>query len=395
MLNSDPAAVRPLSISPGVPDAAQLKEFINAVYAMGAADIKFASGDWVWADINRCWTRVSDRRLQPQEVERILTIVNDQSALGLISSGCPVDARVDLYRSADATNEFRLNATGSMVAGSRDGIAITLRSIPQNIPSLAQLGIEQEIVDNLFPRYGLILVIGTTGSGKSTLLAAANRERLVNRRHDPVTIGTYEDPIEYSLAGLAEGSMPEPVQMAIGPGRHLQHFADIGRNAMRRRFDVIVAGEIRDLESAKAAGELARTGHAVLATLHTDAPGEAIDRLIKLHPHAAQEGEAFALLGQLRLVVAQKLARTTDGGKIAFRSWIVFDRALRKQLEQTPIANWPSAIGEVIKSRGADFEQAAAVALAAGRITLETFRDVSGMTAAEAAEFLSHRGGGL
>jgi len=131
-----------------------------------------------------------------------------------------------------------------------DGLTITLRAIPSEIPSLSRLGIEQEIVDNFFPRYGLILVVGTTGSGKSTLLASALRHRLVERRHDPVAIGTYEDPIEYGLRGLAQGTMPEPTQVAIGTGRHIKEWDRVGPNAMRRRLDVIWLGEIRDIESA-------------------------------------------------------------------------------------------------------------------------------------------------
>jgi len=174
-------------------------------------------------------------------------------------------------------------------------------------------------VDNFFPRYGLILVVGTTGSGKSTLLASALRHRLVNRRHDPVAIGTYEDPIEYGLKGLAQGHMPEPTQVAIGTGRHIKEWERVGPNAMRRRLDVIWLGEIRDIESARTGLELARTGHAVLSTLHVDTPAEAFDRLIKFFPKETQESEAFAILSQIRMIVAQKLARTTDGGKMAFR----------------------------------------------------------------------------
>jgi defect-in-organelle-trafficking protein DotB len=280
-----------------------------------------------------------------------------------------------------------------MVAGARDGMSVTLRAIPREIPSLKRLGIEKEICDNFFPRYGLILVVGTTGSGKSTLLAASLRERLVERRHDPVAIGTYEDPIEYGLSGLAQGSMPEPTQMAVGQGRHVKTFSMVGPNAMRRRFDVIVAGEIRDLDSARAGSELARTGHSVLATLHVDTPAEAFDRLIKFYPTEQQEGEAFALLSQLRMIVAQKLARTTDGGKMAFRSWIVVDRVLKGELACTPLSAWSRCVAAAVKARGADFESSAYEAFSLGRISPEAFREVSGMTVQEAIDFVRERGG--
>jgi defect in organelle trafficking protein DotB len=184
MLEAVVGEIPRFALTPGF-NASEFRLFVNQVYNLGASDLKFQSNDFVWADINRVWQPVTNRRLESQEIDRAATILTDQSALGLIGSGTPVDARVELANTADDLNEFRLNATGCMVNGAREGCSITLRAIPKEIPSLSRLGIEQEIIDNLFPRYGLILVVGTTGSGKSTLLASALRHRLVERRHDP------------------------------------------------------------------------------------------------------------------------------------------------------------------------------------------------------------------
>ena len=392
MLDAVIGEVPKFDLTPGIPDR-EFKQFINKVYLLGASDIKLQSNDYVWADINRVWRPVSDRRLESQEVDRAITLLNDQSALGLIGSGQPVDARVDMALNAEDINEFRLNVTGCMVNGSREGASITLRAIPKVIPTLEALGIEKEIVDNLFPRYGLILVVGTTGSGKSTTQAAANAHRLRFRRHDPVAILTYEDPIEYSLAGLAGGHMPEPCQMGVGQGQHLQNFDLIGPNAMRRRGDVIVMGEIRDLNSAKAGSEMSRTGHAVQATMHVDTPGEAFDRLIKFYPPEQQYGEAFALLSQLRMVVAQKLARRKDGGKIAFRSWVVIDKALRAHLGSAQPDQWSRMVSSYVSAKGHDFETSAYRALCAGQITGEVFREVAGLTPEEATTYVTESGG--
>lgn len=392
MLEASTSVIEPLDLEPGLLPA-EFKKFINNIYLMGASDIKFQSNDYVWADINRRWTRVSKRRLEAQEVDRAITILNDQSSLGILSSGKAIDVRVDLSLNAEEINEFRLNATACTVAGIRDGASITMRAIPKAIPSLEVLGIEQEIVDNLFPRYGLILVVGTTGSGKSTLQASANRHRLVNRRHDPVAILTFEDPIEYSLSGYAQGSMPEPCQSSIGAGQHLKEFAMAGPNAMRRRGDVIVLGEIRDVESARTAGEMTRTGHAVQATMHVDTPGECFDRLIKFYPAEQQSSEAFAILGQLRMVIAQKLARTVQGGKIAFRSWIVIDRALRAELVAVAPDQWSRFVTARVVANGNSFESSAYRALSAGLITGEVFCEVAGLTKSEALAYVTERGG--
>ncbi len=391
MLDAHIGQVEPLPLSLGLPQE-EFKQFIATIYALGASDIKIQSNDFVWADINRRWQPVSKRRLEPHEVQRALAMLTDQSALGLVNGGEPVDDRVDLTLDAHTVREFRLNATGSMVAGVRDGITITLRAIPSEIPSLERLGIESEIVENFFPRYGLILVVGTTGSGKSTLLAASLRHRLVHRRHDPVAIGTFEDPIEYGLKGLAQGAMPEPTQVAIGPGRHIREWERVGPNAMRRRLDVIWMGEIRDIESARTGLELARTGHAVMSTLHVDTPAEAFDRLIKFFPKEVQESEAYALLSQLRMIVAQKLTRTIDGGKMAFRSWIVLDRATKEELLRHDFTRWSTVVRDIVHARGADFESAAFEAWRAGRINGESFREVAGLTPAEARAYVQERG---
>lgn len=393
MLDAAIGVAPKFDLRPGIPDKAELRAFINKIYEIGASDIRLQSRDFVWADVNRTWQPVSNRRLESAEIEKVLAMLSDQSSLGLTGSGQAVDVRVDMPMSADESNEFRMNATACMVAAVREGMSVTLRAIAKDIPTLERLGIEQEIVSELFPRYGLILVVGTTGSGKSTLLAASLRHRLEKRRHDPVSILTYEDPIEYSLAGLAQGYMPEPSQVGVGTGRHLTSFDQVGPNAMRRRGDVLVMGEIRDLASAKTGSELARTGHAVMATMHVDTPGQAIDRLIKFYPQEMQEGEAYGLLDQLRMVIAQKLARTKTGGKIAFRSWCVLNRTLKLELMTQPISKWSRAIALSIAQREHDFENQSLRALMEGVISGETFREVAGFTQDEAIEFVKLKGG--
>ena len=392
MLEAPIGKVDQFDLTPGFL-APEFRDFIRKVYNLGASDIKIQSNDYVWADVNRFWWPVTKRRMQPGEVDSALTILTDQSSMGLVNAGEAVDSRVDLALTSDDVHEFRLNATGCMVNGTREGCSITLRAIPKVIPSLQDLGIEAEIVENLFPRYGLILIVGTTGSGKSTTLAATLKHRLQERTHDPVAILTYEAPIEYSLAGLAAGKMPEPSQVSIGAGQHLKSFEMAPPNAMRRRGDVIVMGEIRNVDSAKAGAELGRTGHVVMATLHVDTPGQCIDRMIKFFPDDQQQGEAFALLDQLRLVIAQKLARRKDGGKIAFRSWVVVNRELKRTLAKTPVSDWSFAVSDYISKRGTDFETTAYEALKAGQITGEIFREVAGFTTAEAREYVSTRGG--
>jgi defect-in-organelle-trafficking protein DotB len=115
--------------------------------------------------------------------------------------------------------------------------------------------------------------------------------------------------------------------------------------------------------------------------------------LIKFFPKDMQESEAYAILSQIRMIVAQKLARTIDGGKIAFRSWIVLDRETKQRLSKEDYSRWSEIVREIVKARGNDFDSAAYDAFARKVISAETFREISGMTPAEAREYVAQRGG--
>ena len=182
------------------------------------ADITIQSGDFIWARHNRTYMQVSDRQLQDSEVSAIIYWLYGATGEAELLAGNALDFRAVASVSRDVSKNFRANAVRARVGDVDGGIQITLRTIPEHPPTLTQLGIEADIVNNMFPRYGLVLVVGTTGSGKSTLLAAGNRHRLEERRHDPVKIITFEDPIEYTYSGLAGGHMPEPAQTGCDLG---------------------------------------------------------------------------------------------------------------------------------------------------------------------------------
>lgn len=350
------------------------------------ADVTVQSGDFIWARHNRTYMQVSDRQLQDSEVSSIIYWLYGATGEAELLAGNALDFRAVASVSRDNSKNFRANAVRARVGDVDGGIQLTLRTIPEHPPTLKQLGIEPGIVDNMFPRYGLVLVVGTTGSGKSTLLAAGNRHRLEERRHDPVKIITFEDPIEYTYSGLAEGYMPEPAQTELGQGRHLADFTRAGPNAMRRASDVIVMGEMRDAASVDAGFEMAMTGHATYSTLHVDTPAEAIDRIISFYPFEAQASAANKMLSVLRLIVAQKLARSTAGKTIAFRSWFVVDRAVRQKLSEIPFHSWANAIRQMCAEQGTGFDVQVKAAYSQGLITLEVAREIAGITSQEALE---------
>ncbi|HUP25370.1 MAG TPA: type IV pilus twitching motility protein PilT [Thermoanaerobaculia bacterium] len=188
------------------------------------------------------------------------------------------------------------------------GVASALRVIPQQIPSLDDLGLPDSVHKLAFLTKGLVLVTGPTGSGKSTTLAAILD--LVNRsRSDHIL--TIEDPIEFvhpSKKCLVN-------QREVGV--HTESFKRALRAALREDPDVVLVGEMRDLETVAIALETAETGHLVLGTLHTSTAPSTIERLVDQFPGDRQGQVRLMLADSLRAVIAQTLLKRIGGGRVA------------------------------------------------------------------------------
>jgi defect in organelle trafficking protein DotB len=371
-------------------DSATFDNMLAWAVTAGASDLKIQSGDHICAHIQGRWSPITKRRLENAEVEFILNAKYGSTAVSRLDQGESLDFRLSAVKTLDNVLGFRANATRSRIGPMARGVSITARVIPGLPPKWETLGVEPELDEAFFPEYGLILVVGVTGSGKSTLMASSVRHRLEGAI--PVSVGTYEDPVEFTYGDLGMGRMPLVSQVEIGQGSDLRAFDRAGPNAMRRKFDVIIAGELRDRQSIEAGLELASTGHAVLATLHVETPAQAVDRVVSFFAHDAQPAIASKLRSVLRVVVAQKLARTTQGKRAAIRSWLVFDREVKDKMGGAPYHEWPRLLSAVVRERGAAFEQRAVGLLRDGLIDLPTFCAVAEMTSREARAYLLEHG---
>jgi defect-in-organelle-trafficking protein DotB len=328
--------------------------------------------------------------------------------LGILGAGEPLDPEVTIRPRCEASEpdfdpdyalRCRANITRCRVGSVANGISITLRTIPGLPPKLEDMKLPANIADNFFPSQGLVAVVGITGSGKSTLLAAGNRHRLEGE--EPVKIITVEDPIEFIYTRLPavrseQGEaprrprMPEVSQVQLHS--HLREFAMAAPNALRRKADVIVMGEMRDRESVETGLLLAATGHCTYATLHCETPAEVVARIVSEFPYDSQPAVANKLLDNLRLVVAQKIDRNRRGKGMAFRAWCVFDQAFKAQLSQLRFEQWSGLIRQRMTERKEDFAHQALLALEAGEIDDRCFARVAGLNRVEAEEFLASRG---
>jgi defect-in-organelle-trafficking protein DotB len=386
---------------------------MDALFIRGASDVTIQSSDYVWAYIDRRHQRVSTSRLDDSQVARLIQyLFGDASCIGQLGRGEPLDFDKDIRPYLDVDKDdykpdhslrCRVNVTACRVGSVANGSSITLRTIPGIPPALSYHKLQHDIVENLFPDKGLVLVVGVTGSGKSTLLASSVREMLSDARN-PKKIITYEDPVEFvygqlpsaplegeepAQPGAVTARMPEVSQMQMRT--HLREISMAAPNTLRRKTDVVVMGEMRDRETVAAGLLLSSTGHCAYATMHCDTPAESLARAISEFPVDEQPAAANKLLSDLRLVIAQKIKTDINGKARAFRSWVVFDMDLKSELFEHPFPKWTRMITQHMESKGQTFADQAYAVLERGEITKETFGEIAGFNTAETRRYLNAR----
>jgi twitching motility protein PilT len=300
--------------------------------AAGASDLHILAGKVPMVRIAGELKQLGTEEISSNAVMALLkTFLTDEQQKRFQETG-----DLDCSLLLDDGTRFRINC--HRAAGQP---AIAARIIPSAIPSLESLGLPPIVLDLSRSMDGLILFTGPTGSGKSTSVAAIIDSLL---KESAINVITLEDPVEFRL---------EPHRGLVHQ-RELGHdfaaFPEALRHVLRQDPDVIMVGEMRDLESIALALTLAETGHLVLATLHTPNTAQSIDRIVDVFPPHQQEQVRMQLSLSLKAVIAQRLLPKKGGGLIANREILVKTPAVANIIREQRLTELES----VLQTGGSD-----------------------------------------
>jgi twitching motility protein PilT len=313
------------TIPPRTTQAEPLSVLLANLVARNGSDLHLRAGLPPYFRIDGDLQVVSGARsFAGEELERCLGPLLPPAQRAQLAAG----AEADFGLQFGELGRFRVN-----VFRERRGIGAVFRLIPAQIPTADELGLPPVVREFAALRKGLVLVTGPTGSGKSTTLAAlVNLANNARKEH----IITIEDPIEF----LHPQRMALLTQREVG--RDTQSFKDALRAALREDPDVVMIGELRDLETTSIALETAETGHLVFATLHTTTAPAAIDRMIDQFSPDRQNQVRAVLAEVLRGVVAQTLLRKKGGGRVAALEVLVSTPAVANLIREAKTFQLPS-----------------------------------------------------
>jgi len=329
-----------------------LRQLLEEMVKMDASDLHLTVGSPPVARVDGKLVRMAYDPLTPEMTKKLAySIMNEKQRLKFETA-----SELDLSFGIENMSRFRCN-----VFVQRGNVAVALRQIPYKVKTFEELGLPKVVSEFAKLPRGLVLVTGPTGSGKSTTLAAVidkvNRERQCH-------IITVEDPIEYLHRH----------QQAIVNQREVysdtQYFASALKFALREDPDVVLVGEMRDLETIESALNISETGHLAFATLHTNSAAESINRIIDAFPSNQQEQVRVSLSFSLQAIVSQCLIPRQGGGRVLGLEILVVTPAVRALIRDDKVHQIYSMIQSGQKYGMKTMNQSLAELYNSGKITI-------------------------
>ncbi len=333
---------------------ARLDELFKKMVNDGASDLHLTTGTAPSFRVDGSIRQLPMNALTPEATKALIfEILSEQNRERFLEK-----LELDCAYQVDNVGRFRCN-----IFMQRKGMAAVFRHIPTKILSAEQLGLPQAMIDMVNVHKGLILVTGPTGSGKSTTLAALVDWINANHSHHILTV---EDPIEFTH----ENKKSLVNQREVG--NHTKSFKNALKAALREDPDIILVGEMRDIETISLAITAAETGHVVFGTLHTMSAPKTVDRVIDVFPEDRQSQIRAMLSESLRGVIAQTLFPKAGGkGRVAAHEILFNTSAVANLIRESKTFQIPS-IMQTSKNMGMQtFNDSIGALMKAGTITKE------------------------
>lgn len=333
---------------------AKILEYFKMQKERGGSDLHLSPGNPPLCRISGEMTALREKHLTHEENQQLLYEIMGQDRIDHFEKHHDLDFA---YAHPDLEARFRAN-----IFRGRLGISAVFRLIPSKILTAEQLGLPDAVLKMTHNKRGLVLVTGATGSGKSTTLAAMVDYINTHRQEHILTV---EDPIEF---------VHQPKKSLINHrevGPHTKSFATALRAALREDPDIILLGEMRDLETIELALTAAETGHLVFGTLHTSSAAKTVDRIINVFPTNQQAQIRTTLSEALRGVIAQNLLKTVDGKRVAALEILAVNTAVSNLIREGKTFQIPSSMQMGKKEGMQTMDDAIKALLAAKKISKE------------------------
>lgn len=303
-----------------------LRELLDQMVKMGASDLHLTVGTPPVVRVDGKLQRLNLDMMTAESTKKLAySMLNEKQKLKFEQNN-----ELDFSFGIEQMSRFRCN-----MFMQRGNVAVVLRQIPYKVKSFEELGLPKVISELAKLPRGLVLVTGPTGSGKSTTLAAIidkiNRERALH-------IITVEDPIEY----LHRHQMSVVNQREVYSDTN--SFATALKYALREDPDVVLVGEMRDLETIESAISISETGHLAFATLHTNSAAESINRIVDSFPTNQQEQVRVSLSFSLQAIISQNLIPKIGGGRVLCIEILIVTPAIRALIRDDKIHQMYSMI---------------------------------------------------
>jgi twitching motility protein PilT len=337
---------------------AKIDAFFKLMHDQGASDLHLISGSQPILRVHGDMERVKYKALENDELKAMLYEIAPENKIKVFEETGDVDIAYEIPNLA----RYRANYFQQ-----KWGVGAVFREIPSTILTAEQLGLPKVITKLSMLHQGMILVTGPTGSGKSTTLAAMMDYVNRNKKCHIITV---EDPVEF--VHKSQSCIVNHREVGV----HTKGFKSALRGALREDPDIILVGEMRDLETIELALEAASTGHLVFGTLHTQSAAKTVDRIIDVFPAHQQSQIRTTLSESLKGVIAQTLLKRIDKkGRMAVLEVLVVTPAVANLIREGKTFQIPSAIQTGKKYGMQSLDDAILIALEAKKISPEDAYD--------------------